>query len=147
MAMGLLCAAFVSLGVLGALLARMHERVFLTIVAVELQRRFSQQILTPVFCTQQCPWKWYRYKSIFKFPNMKQDLTIDLVRWKAARVSYSGYLNQYAVNNVLSQIIIDLKNGNIHWISDYIHAVMYLDIWNEIVNWIVSYYMIEISSV
>ena len=78
---------------------------------------------------------------------MKQDLTIDLVRWKAARVSYSGYLNQYAVNNVLSQIIIDLKNGNIHWISDYIHAVMYLDIWNEIVNWIVSFYMIEISSV
>ena len=60
MAMGLLCAAFISLGVLGALLVRMHERGFLKMVAaepvaVDLQWRFSQQILTPVFCTQQCP--------------------------------------------------------------------------------------------
>ena len=60
MAMGVLRATFISWGVLGALLVSIHERVFLRMVAAEpvaeeLQRRFSQQILTPVFCTQQCP--------------------------------------------------------------------------------------------
>ena len=56
MAMGLhiVCATFISLGILGALLVRMHERIFFRMVAAELQRRFSQQIITPVFCTQQC---------------------------------------------------------------------------------------------
>ena len=52
MAMGLhiLCATFISLG----LFVGMHEQVFLRMVAAEpvaadLQWRFSQQILTPVF--------------------------------------------------------------------------------------------------
>ena len=60
MAIGLLCAAFISSRVLGALLVRMHEQVFLRMVvadpvAAELQQQNSQQILMPVFCTQQCP--------------------------------------------------------------------------------------------
>ena len=29
-------------------------------------------------------------RSIFKFPNIKQGLSTDLFRWKAAKVSYSG---------------------------------------------------------
>ena len=35
MAMGLVCATFISLGVLGTLLVRMHERGFLRMVAAE----------------------------------------------------------------------------------------------------------------
>ena len=60
MTMGLLCATFISLGFPSALLVRMHEPSFLRMeaaepVSEELQWRFSQQILTPVFCAQQCP--------------------------------------------------------------------------------------------
>ena len=39
-------------------------------------------------------------------------------------------LNLCAVNIVLSQIFVDL---NIHWISDCIHAVVYLDIQNQMI--------------
>ena len=57
--MGLSCATVISLGILGALLVRMHEQVFLRMVATEpvaaeLHRRFTEQILAPVFCTHQC---------------------------------------------------------------------------------------------
>ena len=79
MPMGLLCTTFIRLRFLEALLVRLHERVFLRMVAAEpvaaeLQQWFSQQILTPVFCTRQCP----------------HDLSTDFVRWKAAKVSDSG---------------------------------------------------------
>ena len=50
------CVTFISFGVLEALLVRMHKLVFFKMilaepVAAELWQRFSQQILTPVFCT------------------------------------------------------------------------------------------------
>ena len=54
MALGLLCATFVCWGVLGALFVRMHERVFLKMVAAEpvaeelQQQFFSTNSLTPV---------------------------------------------------------------------------------------------------
>ena len=58
MAMGLLCTTFFSVGILGAFLVSMHGQVFLRMVAAEpvaaeLQQPFAQQILMPVFCTQQ----------------------------------------------------------------------------------------------